>query len=81
MNSLVAKLKCNPEEFNHIQVISNWIELKNWIIRNLSYRRDEFCLDREVVMLRKRQNETPEKFMKVYIHERTEEGKGLQRVY
>ncbi|XP_048522609.1 uncharacterized protein LOC125504520 [Dendroctonus ponderosae] len=61
LNSLIGKLTGNARLVVNVQNVSTWDDLKNTLYRNFADRRDESCLNRDLVMLRQ-QNESPQNF-------------------
>lgn len=62
LNSLIGKLTGNARLVINIQNVTNWNELKATLNRNFADRRDESCLNRDLVMLKQLPNESPQNF-------------------
>lgn len=91
LNSVISKLKGNAKTLINIQPVNTWADLKALLTRNFADQRDEVCLNRDLVMLRQTNHETPQQFhdkilnilnllcSHINMHEVTEHAKGLKR--
>ncbi|KAH1022174.1 hypothetical protein HUJ04_011606, partial [Dendroctonus ponderosae] len=62
LNSLIGKLTGNARLVINIQAVSTWAEVKELLNRNFADKRDESCLNRDLVMLKQLPHETAQKF-------------------
>lgn len=62
LNCLIGKLSGNARLVVNVQNVSTWEDLKETLNRNFADRRDETCLNRDLVMLRQNSNESPQHF-------------------
>lgn len=62
LNSLIGKLSGNAKLIVNVQNVTNWDQLKDVLYRNFADRRDEACLNRDLVMLRQNPNESAQDF-------------------
>lgn len=62
LNCLIGKLTGNARLVVNVQNVKTWDELKDTLYRNFADRRDETCLNRDLVMLKQNPNESPQSF-------------------
>ena len=62
LNSLISKLSGNAKLVVNIQSVNTWQDVRNTLTRNFADKRDETCLNRDLVMLRQNLNEKPQQF-------------------
>jgi len=61
-HSLLGKLSGNARVIANIQNVSTWDELKNCLRSHFADQRDEACLNRDLVLMRQTNGETPQQF-------------------
>ncbi len=62
INSLIGKLSGNARLVVNVQNVSTWDGLKNTLTRHFADRRDESCLNRDLVLTKQNANETPQSY-------------------
>lgn len=62
INSLIGKLSGNARLVVNVQNVSTWDALKNTLTRHFADRRDESCLNRDLVLTKQYGNETPQAY-------------------
>lgn len=93
LNSIINRLSGTAKLVANIQNVSTWQELKTTLYSHFADQRDEACLNRDLIMLKQIQNETPQQFHDkclqllnticsyIDIHEQTVEARTLKREF